>query len=154
MKSDFAEVGLDEDKVEISHTFTTDKEKEHIIDRVELGGIKYEGGKCYIDKQATVTYHTFISTIETGTSAEDFIGENYSSVADELETRGFTNIILKRKNNLTTGWVTKEGSIDSISIDDDDDFDDDDWFYYDAEIVIIVNTFDDKGCEDITEEAD
>lgn len=154
MKKDFAEAGLDPGKVEIAHTFIFDKEKERMIDHVELGGINYESGKCYVDKQATVVYRTFISTIIVGTSAEDYIDKNYSSVVDELKEKGFTNIRLLRKNDLSTGWLEKEGAIDSISIDGDDDFSDDDYYYYDDEIIIIVHTFKKKGCEDITETVD
>lgn len=46
--------------------------------------------------------------------------------------------------------LTKEGSIDSITINGSDSFEATDAFYYDDPIVIIVNTFDGKGCEDIT----
>lgn len=45
---------------------------------------------------------------------------------------------------------TKEGNIKSISINGISDFADGDAFAYDDEIVIIVHTFKNKGCEDIT----
>ena len=64
---------------------------------------------------------------------------------------GFTNIRLQRANDLVTGWVDKEGTIDIISINGRRDFAGSDSFKYDAEIVIVVHTWKNKGCEDITE---
>ena len=81
---------------------------------------------------------------------EDYEGRNYQKVVSELEDLGFTNITLKRANDLVTGWITKEGTIKSISINGINDFTDGDSFAYDDEIVIIVHTFKNKGCEDIT----
>ena len=75
---------------------------------------------------------------------------NYSSIVSSLKSMGFTNITLYRNNDLFNGWVTKEGSIASITINGGDSFESTDSFYYDVPIVIIVNTFKRKGCEDIT----
>ena len=63
---------------------------------------------------------------------------------------GFTNITVHRNNDLINGWITKEGSIASITINGSGKFEATDSFYYDVPIVIVVNTFKDKGCEDIT----
>ncbi len=49
-----------------------------------------------------------------------------------------------------TGWLTKEGTIKSISINGVSDFVEGDVFAFDDEIVIVVHTSKNKGCEDIT----
>ena len=53
-----------------------------------------------------------------------------------------------------TGWFTKEGGIKSISINGISDFANRDAFAYDDEIVIIVHTFKNEGCEDIIASAE
>ena len=63
---------------------------------------------------------------------------------------GFTNITVYRNDDLFNGWITKEGSIESISINGNETFEATNQYYYNAPIVIVVNTFKGKGCDDIT----
>jgi hypothetical protein len=44
-------------------------------------------------------------------------------------------------DDLITGWVTKDGSIESVTIDGDADFKDGDKYYHDVEVVITIHTF-------------
>ena len=75
---------------------------------------------------------------------------NYSSVITSLKNKGFTDISVYRNNSLFNGWITKEGSIESVSINGQSDFSGTDSFDFDVPIIIVVNTFEKKGCEDIT----
>ena len=67
---------------------------------------------------------------------------------------GFSNIRLQRANDLVTGWISKEGTIKTITMNGRNDFSASDSFKYDTEIIIVVHTFKNKGCEDITEIAE
>ena len=120
---------------------------------ISINGQQYSQGDCFVQKSAPiiVEYYRLKITIGNKTSffTENKTG-NYSSIVSSLKSMGFTNITLYRNNDLFNGWVTKEGSIASITINRGDSFESTDSFYYDVPIVIIVNTFKRKGCEDIT----
>ena len=120
---------------------------------MSINGQQYSQGDCFVQKSAPiiVEYYRLKITIGNKTSyfTENKAG-NYSSIVSSLKSMGFTNITLYRNNDLFNGWVTKEGSIASITINGGDSFESTDSFYYDVPIVIIVNTFKGKGCEDIT----
>lgn len=149
-----------------SNGFTNVTFKEKVTDNkplnlqaasISINGQKYSQGDCFVQKSApiVVEYYRLKITIGNKTSyfTENKAG-NYSSIVSSLKSMGFTNISLYRNNDLFNGWMTKEGSIESITINGSDSFEADESFYYDAPIEIIVNTFKGKGCEDITLVAD
>jgi hypothetical protein len=70
-----------------------------------------------------------------------------------LTEKGFSDITLKRSDDLVNGWLNKEGIVRKVLV-DGEDFKTGEVYNYDARIEIIVNTFKKKGCEDITEVAD
>ena len=69
-------------------------------------------------------------------SISDYKGENYEEVIKELENLGFYDIETSAKKDLITGWITKDGSVDKISIDGDNNFEEGDIFPEDAEVVV------------------
>jgi hypothetical protein len=92
----------------------------------------------------------YVLQLAIGRSADDIEDEHYTDIVAWLKGLGFTNITLKRTNDLITGWINPEGSIKSITINGNGNFDENARFDYDSEIVIIVYTFKNKGCTDIT----
>ena len=68
---------------------------------------------------------------------------------EELQKQGFTNIKLLRSDDLKNGFLNKEGTIRTITIGDMAKFKAEDIFKYDDKIEIVVNSYKDKGCEDI-----
>lgn len=78
----------------------------------------------------------------------------YTDVVAKLNEKGFTNIQLRRSNNLINGWVNKEGTVKSISVNGNSKFKGADSFYHDTPIIIVVYTFEDEGCKEITDKAD
>ena len=90
--------------------------------------------------------------MNTKKEIEDLV--KYRTVVEDLKKRGFNNIKLKRANNLITGLVTKEGSIQSMTIGGSGSFSEKQKKLFDTEIVIVVNTFKLWGCDDITEVAE
>ena len=75
--------------------------------------------------------------------AKKYRGENYEIVAQQLEDAGFKNIEYKPIKDLTTGWITKNGEVESISIAGDTEFEEGEIFSKNSHIVIIYHTFKD-----------
>ena len=69
----------------------------------------------------------------------------------DLQEMGFSNIILKRSDDLKTGWINKPGTIKSISIGGNKEFNASASFEFDEEIIIVVYTHKGKGYESITQ---
>ena len=76
-------------------------------------------------------------------AVSDYKGESYEDVIRELEDLGFDNIETSAKKDLVTGWITKDGSVEKVSIGGDSDFEEGDIFKEDAEVVVIYHTFED-----------
>lgn len=130
---------------------TTEKNKNGKISSITIDTKKYENGECYLMKDSVVRLKYYELWIQIGKKAADYKNAEYQEIVKELETKGFTNITLKRANNI--GWFfihPKEGTIKSISINGNDEFEDYDTYKYDTNIVIVVNTRTNEGCEDIT----
>lgn len=147
--------------VKVIRKDTFDKSKHYLISSLKINGSEYDDENyngCFVQKTASIIIeYCVVRKIEVGSSAEDFKTneENmYSSVVSNLKNKGFTNIVLFRKDNLITGVKTKEGSIESITIDGNGNFSATDEFYKDDKIEIVVNTFKGKGCSDITQTVD
>jgi len=136
--------------ITVTATETEKKSNNLQVASISLNGQTFTGGDCYIQKNAPIQIKYYTLTIDIEGEDKEYVGRNYQEVVSELKSLGFTNITLKRANDLLTGWFTKEGDIKSISINGISDFSDGDAFAYDDEIVIIVHTFKNKGCEDIT----
>lgn len=131
-------------------TETESKSKNQLVASISLNGQSFTGGDCFIQKNAPIQikYYKLMIDIEDG--VKDYEGRDYQEVVSELASLGFANITLKRANDLVTGWLTKEGSIQSIRINGVSGFEKGESFAFDDEIVIVVHTFTNKGCEDIT----
>lgn len=61
-----------------------------------------------------------------------------------LEEAGFVNITTEADRDLITGWITKEGSVEEISIGGDTKFSQNASFRPDVEIVITYHAFKEK----------
>ncbi len=132
---------------------TTAKAQNQMIAGLTIKGEAYTEGDCFLQKSAPIVIEYYNLKITPGKAANDYTPNTagyYSTVVSELKTLGFTNIKVYRENDLITGLLNKEGSVDSISIAGKDSFTATDSFNYDSEIVILVHTFEGKGCEDIT----
>lgn len=68
-------------------------------------------------------------------------GRNYQSVAEDFKSHGFTNINLEELDDLVIGWFTKEGEVESVSVDGDTGYSADTWYPNNVEVVIIYHTF-------------
>ena len=71
-------------------------------------------------------------------------GKDYQKVVDEFESSGFTNIKLEKLDDLVTGWLTKDGEVESVSVDGDTGYSADAWYPADVEVIITYHTFPEK----------
>ena len=71
-------------------------------------------------------------------------GRNYQDVYSQFEEKGFTNIRFEALDDLVTGWLTKDGEVESVSVDGDTGYSADRWYPADAEVIITYHTFPDK----------
>lgn len=79
--------------------------------------------------------------IKIPTSASYYEGENYKEVMADLEKSGFKDIKTKAIEDLVTGWITKDGEIEEVSIGGKTDYSEGQWVAEDEEIIITYHTF-------------
>ena len=87
----------------------------------------------------TIAYHNLsdeAAKINVGTSSEDMVEKHYGSIQDDLKGAGFENIELEPIYDLTIGLLTKNGSVDHVSIAGKTTFGSSDRFRYDDPVVI------------------
>ena len=70
--------------------------------------------------------------------AYSYRNEDYKEVKKKLSEAGFTSISTKKQYDIFWGW-TKEGTVESVSIDGNTDFEEGDVFKKDADIVITYH---------------
>lgn len=76
----------------------------------------------------------------------------YEDAESQLLDAGFTNVELSPIDDLITGWLTKDGEIEEITVDGKNEFDEGDRYDPNVPIVISYHTFSDEDSEDETEE--
>lgn len=74
-------------------------------------------------------------------SSSDLVGENYRDVEKILTGAGFTNVSLEVMDDLITGWLTKDGAVERVSVNGYTSFSTSDKYLPDADIVITYHTF-------------
>ena len=85
------------------------------------------------------TNHDGEAKTPSGSSAQK--GRDYQTVVETFEEKGFINIQLLELDDLVTGWLTKEGEVEYVTVDGDEDYSADTWYSKDVEVVIAYNTF-------------
>lgn len=71
-------------------------------------------------------------------------GRNYQEVYEQFEKKGFTNIQFEVLDDLVTGWLTKDGEVESVSVDGDTGYSADKWYPADVEVIITYHAFPNK----------
>lgn len=79
--------------------------------------------------------------IQIPMSAKDYEGDNVDATIKALKAIGFKNIETEGLNDLTTGWIKKEYSIESIYINGNQSFTADTWFPTSSKITIYYHSF-------------
>lgn len=79
--------------------------------------------------------------IQMSVDVENYHGEDYEQVLKQFESAGFINIECVPLGDLINGWITKENSVESVSIEGDSKFDEGDIFSKDAKVIITYHSF-------------
>ncbi|MDR1590815.1 MAG: GYF domain-containing protein [Puniceicoccales bacterium] len=74
-------------------------------------------------------------------SAKELEGKNYQDVITRLKTAGFTNVKTEIVDDLVIGWLTKDGEVESVSVNGKTNFNSGSKFPIDAKIVVTYHTF-------------
>jgi hypothetical protein len=68
-------------------------------------------------------------------------GRNYQEVINDFEKKGFKNIKAEKLEDLITGWITKDGEVESVSVDGNKSYSTDVWYPNNVEVIITYHTF-------------
>lgn len=68
-------------------------------------------------------------------------GRMVEDVVSTFEKKGFTNIQTEPIYDLITGWLTKDGEVEAVSVDGDTEYSPDVWYPADVEVIISYHTF-------------
>ena len=74
-------------------------------------------------------------------SGSYFKDENYNDVKVYFESQGFEDVNLNPLHDLITGWVTKEGTVENVSINGDTSFHAKRWYYPTDKVIISYHSF-------------
>lgn len=78
-------------------------------------------------------------------------GRDYNKVLDDFKSKGFNNIKTEKLEDLITGFITKDGEVEEVSVGGDVDYSADEWISADAEVIIKYHTFKEKDTESAAE---
>lgn len=122
-----------------------DIKKEYIVTDVSIrGDSSFEDEDKYLyDARVELIYHV-VKSIPVPVSAKDGRKMLCDELVSTLEEAGFVNITTEADRDLITGWITKEGSVEEISIGGDTKFSQNASFRPDVEIVITYHAFKEK----------
>lgn len=113
------------------------------VEQVVINGIGYfDAGMTFPENaEVYITYHEK-QTIRMPFSHSELRRSNYISVADQLQEQGYTKIYERKIEDLITGWITKEGSVESILVDGDENrtIKKNMFYDYDQKFVICYHT--------------
>lgn len=80
-------------------------------------------------------------------------GRNYQEAVDDFTSNGFTNVKTEKLEDLISGWLTKDGEVETVSVDGDENYSTDSWYPNSVEVVITYHTFPEKNEETATSDA-
>lgn len=140
-------------------TVINNDSKKYLTSGLTLKGKEYLKGECYLPASAPIKVSYYIYQVKIGISSSEIKDKNYKKLSEELKQKGFSNITIKRADDMYHGvlnfgewfgsWGTTEGNVKEFSIGGKTEFSEEDSFDFDDEIIITVHTYEDKEYEDI-----
>ncbi len=115
------------------------------VEQVVINNISFfEMGDIFLESaEIIVTYHTKKEIIFPY-ALNYFKKKNYIIVSEQLKTMGFFNISERKINDLVTGWIIKNGSVEHILVkngNEEKPISKNQIYEFDIEIVITYHTF-------------
>ena len=119
-----------------------EQDKENKVASISIDGydVFTDSDKYPYDSRVTIVYHS-LKEVCPPITAKNAKKMNYSELKELLTDAGFTNIRFEKQEDLITGWIIKDGSVESVTINGESDFTDNTSYRIDAEVVIIYHTF-------------
>lgn len=146
--------------VKMTERITDVPSNDELISTIKINNSTFNGGECYIQKDAPIYIDYYVCKLKIGIPSSEIKDKNYKDLSEELKQKGFSNITIKRADDMYHGfigfgdwfgsWGTTEGNVKEFSIGGKTEFSKDDLFDFDNEIIIIVHTYEGEGNEDIT----
>ena len=130
-------MGFDVDVNELDNDSTLKNAK---ISSIIVNGVDYTSGECFAPEGSNIIIDYYGIAYKVETSAEDLVWKNYQDVRAEFVGLGFNNIVFVKKDDLVSGFIIQDGSVESVTINGDTDFKAGDAYNHNAEIVITVHT--------------
>lgn len=121
------------------------RDLENCVDFIKIGTRSHfiKGDKLKFSAPVVIEYRLLKEECMPSTSKE-FKGMNYKKVKKKLQDAGFKKVKVIYKKDLITGWIKKENTVDSVSVNDDFKYDTDTSYRIDADIKIYVHSFNNK----------
>lgn len=82
-----------------------------------------------------------IGEAKTPSGSSAMKGRDYERVVQNFQEKGFTNIRLEKIEDLITGWLTKDGEVEKVTVGGNKDYSPDKWLPADTEVIIYYHTF-------------
>ena len=119
-----------------------EKDKEQNVSAVSIDGcVSFEENDRFpYDAEVKITYHLLKEKCAPIT-AKEAKKMDYQDVGKVFSNSGFTNISFEEQTDLITGWITKDGSVESVTINGESDYTENTPYRLDAEVVITYHTF-------------
>ena len=89
----------------------------------------------------TTTAETHEGEVQPPISSGSVAGKNYEDVVKQFESAGFKDVTTREVPDLITGWLTKDGDVDTVSINGDTEYSSSQWYPQDASVVVAYHTF-------------
>lgn len=96
---------------------------------------------CFFAFSACDSAQNHLGEIKAPYSSSMANGKDYNEVKNKFSNNGFTNIKCVKMEDLITGWLTKDGEVEDVSIGGKTNFSTSDWFSPNVEVVIRYHTF-------------
>ena len=96
------------------------------------------------EKNVKIAIKYYVSPIAIGVESTHFEKQQYSDAVAYFESLGFTNVTTSPLKDLVTGWISKENTVESITINGQSNFSSSDEFMPDAKIKIYYHSFKNK----------
>lgn len=119
-----------------------DAKKEGVVTAVSISGETdfTSTSRFPYDARVEITYHV-VKEITVPMSAKSAKKLVYTDLEEQFKDAGFVNITLEAEYDLITGWITKDGSIESVSVNGETSFDEYASYRPDVPVLITYHTF-------------
>ncbi len=119
-----------------------EQDKENMVASISIDGhdVFTDTDKYPYDSPVIIVYHSLKEACPP-TTAKKAKKMNYLELKELFTDAGFTSIRFEKQEDLITGWITKDGSVESVTINGESDFSESVSYRIDAEVVIVYHTF-------------